>query len=104
MKELSAEFFVGGTKLMQSIFTHFNERNSDSYLPYIKDIELMLRYLDEQKEQAIGSYNRNTAGELTPGGSDDAGGDAEFGPMAGTSAGSPPASTSERVQELDAEA
>lgn len=60
MKELAAEFFVGGTKFMEEIFRHFKEKSADSYLPFYKDIELMMKQMDMMKEKQLGEVKRQT--------------------------------------------
>ena len=76
MKELAAEFFVGGTELMTSIFTYFDEKSPGTYLPYIEDIKLMLEYLEEQKEAKLGPAIRERSGQLESGRGSATGGDA----------------------------
>lgn len=71
MKELAGEFFVGSTKLMQSIFEDFGKQDADSYLPYYRDIEMMYQMIDNMKEAQVGQLRRqqatgpNVGGEAT---------------------------------------
>jgi hypothetical protein len=71
IKEVAAQFFVGSTKLMQDIFESFGEQNADDYLPYVKDLEMMVKQLEMMKNQAVsqqlgggGENVRSNSGEV----------------------------------------
>lgn len=54
IQAVAAKFFIGSTKMMEDVFETFNEHNTDSYLPYIRDIEMMVENMEAMKDQQIG--------------------------------------------------
>jgi hypothetical protein len=54
IKQVASKFFVGATNMMEEVFHFFGEERSDKYLPYVKDIQLMLQAMDMMKEQQVG--------------------------------------------------
>ena len=85
VQELGQKFFVGATNLMEQVFKFFGEDKTQDYLPYIKDIEMMLTAMDNQKDQGIkqikqqigaqsGLSENSPEVEPTPGGNPGAGG------------------------------
>ncbi len=53
IKEIATKFFIGATKLMDDIFQAFGTRETDDYLPYIRDIEMMVQAIEAQKDLRI---------------------------------------------------
>lgn len=65
IKQIATKFFVGATNMMDDIFTFFGEERSDRYLPYVKDIEMMLGAIDMLKDQNIGGAAKNVRSQVT---------------------------------------
>lgn len=53
IKEIATKFFIGATKLMDDIFQAFGTRETDDYLPYIRDVEMMVQAIEAQKDMKI---------------------------------------------------
>jgi hypothetical protein len=70
IKEFASKFFVGATKMMDDILRFFGERDVDSYLPYVRDIEMMHELMDGMREQQLGGMRnvRTNSGQMGPGG------------------------------------
>ena len=85
MKELGFTFFAGATKLMEDIFKHFDTRQTDDYLPYVEDINLLLDQVRELKEAQVGNVRANSRpdGGLSGGGGSPPGGAPQQSGMAG---------------------
>lgn len=68
IKQVAAKFFVGATNMMDEVFSFFGDERSDKYLPYVKDIELMLQAMDMAKEQQVGGLYEQINRAATRGG------------------------------------
>jgi hypothetical protein len=94
MKEAVTNFYVGLTKLMGKTLDNFGEVEHEDYLPYVKDIEMMLEHLQTMKDsqvKAVQDVRENGAGvrPSAPGGP--GGGGAVRRPgMAAAEGGAPP--------------
>ncbi len=53
VKEAAAEIIVGATKLMEKIMRSFDEDNTDDYLPYVRNLEVMLDAMSLQKDAQL---------------------------------------------------
>jgi hypothetical protein len=47
------KFFVGATNLMEEIFEEFGEIDTDRYLPYVKNIEMMVQAIESMQAQQM---------------------------------------------------
>jgi hypothetical protein len=46
--------YVGKVKMMRGMFENFNIDDIEDYLPYVRNLELMLKQLDTQKDEQLG--------------------------------------------------
>jgi hypothetical protein len=53
VKVAAAKFMVGGTKLMEKVFNQMDHPETDDYMLYVKDLEMMLDVMENQKDQRI---------------------------------------------------
>jgi len=53
IQEVAAKFFVGSTKLMDQIFKSFGEADTGDFLPFVRNIEMMLENIDAVKRQQM---------------------------------------------------
>jgi hypothetical protein len=69
IKEVATKFFIGATKLMEDIFQSFGTRETDDYLPYIRDIEMMVQAIEAQKDLRLqgGSSARQLPQQMASG-------------------------------------
>lgn len=80
IKEAGTKFFIGATKMMENMLKDFGEDETRDFLPYIKDIEMMVQAIEAQKDLQLRritenvqlSQNRSEVGSV-PGGSPGAG-------------------------------
>ena len=49
MKEFAMRIYVGKTKVMEQTLELFGTRETEEYVPYVRDIEMMLSMIDDQK-------------------------------------------------------
>ncbi len=54
IKEVALKFFLGSTTLMEKIFKFFGEVNTNEYLPYVKDLEMMVGAIEQMKTARLG--------------------------------------------------
>jgi hypothetical protein len=78
IKEVAAKFFVGATKMMDQVMEYFGEFDSTKFLPFVKNIEMMLEALDSAKNQQLGGLN--VPGSSRPVGTQPRGGEGVGGP------------------------
>lgn len=89
IREFASKFFVGATKMMDDILRFFGERDVDSYLPYVRDIEMMHEFMDTMREQKLGEMG-NVRGNSTGMGPGPGGGQSPMGPGPRPGMGNPP--------------
>lgn len=65
IKAVAAKFFVGATQMMDEIFKFFGEERSDKYLPYVRDIGMMLEAMDMQKDLNVSAQRGAQNGQNT---------------------------------------
>jgi hypothetical protein len=53
VKEAGAEIIVGATRLLEKIMHSFGEEDTDDYLPYVRNLELMLEAMELQKDAQL---------------------------------------------------
>jgi hypothetical protein len=53
IKEVATKFFIGATNLMEDVFEGFGEEDTDRFLPYIRDIEMMVEQIEAMKDQRL---------------------------------------------------
>ncbi len=83
MTDAVASYYVGKVKMMKEMLEHFQVDDVDDFVPYIRNLEIMLENLDSQKDQQLG-----VDGDGNPTGSNSFGGNpGEVGPTAGQTAG-----------------
>ena len=58
VKLAASKFIVGGTKLIERTFVQMDNPDTDDYLLYVKDLEMMLEALEAQKDQQISQMRR----------------------------------------------
>jgi hypothetical protein len=54
MTDAVASYYVGKVKMMKEMLTHFQVDDVDDFLPYVRNLEIMLEQLDTQKDQQLG--------------------------------------------------
>jgi hypothetical protein len=54
MTDAVASYYVGKVKMMKEMLEHFQVDNVDDFVPYVRNLELMLENLDAQKDQQLG--------------------------------------------------
>ena len=62
IQEVATKFFIGSTKMMEDIFKDFGEMQPNEYLPFIKDIEMMVNAIEAQKSQMVAQVGGRTGG------------------------------------------
>lgn len=87
MKEAVTNFYVGLTNLMEKTLKMFGELESESYLPYVKDIEMMLEHLQSMRDQQIGAMKNGVQGNMPTMGARQRGGPGAGGPVRGPGMG-----------------
>jgi len=58
----AAKFLVGGTKLLERIFTQMDHPETEDYMLYTKDLEMMLEAIEAQKDQQIAQMRGGQGG------------------------------------------
>lgn len=58
VKVAAAKFMVGGTKLMEKVFNQMDHPETDDYMLYVRDLEMMLDMMEGQKDQQIAQMQR----------------------------------------------
>ena len=53
IQEAATKFFLGSTRMMSDIFKDFGESQPNEFLPYVKDIEMMVNAIEAQKNAAL---------------------------------------------------
>ena len=53
LKEMMTKIFVGSTKMMSDVLEQMGTDDPNKYVPYIKDLELMMQMLEQQKDQQL---------------------------------------------------
>ena len=73
MTDAVASYYVGKVKMMKEMLEHFQVEDASDFLPYIRNLEMMLEQLDKQKDQQLGVDNdgnpidaMGTAGNMGP--------------------------------------
>lgn len=62
IQQVAQKFFTGATNLMEKTFNFFGEENTDDYLPYIRDIEMIQSAIARMKDQQIANVRERTEG------------------------------------------
>jgi len=62
IKQVAAKFFEGATNLMDKVFHLMDQPDTEDYLPYIKDIEMMNENIAAMKDQKIASVKQQMQG------------------------------------------
>jgi hypothetical protein len=62
IQQVAAKFFTGATEMMDKIFHLMDHPESEDYLPYTKDLELMLGQIEAMKDQKLAAAQRGTGG------------------------------------------
>jgi len=65
IKQIATKFFVGATNMMEDIFNFFGEDRPDRFLPYVRDIEMMLSAINMMKDNNLGGVARNVRGQVS---------------------------------------
>jgi len=65
IKEVANKFFIGATNLMQDIFEGFGVKDTDDYLPYIRDLEMMTDAVEAMKDQKLQGMTGGMGGART---------------------------------------
>lgn len=64
MKELATKFFIGTTTMMEKILEHFSIEDTDDYVPYVKDMKLMMDAMEAMKDQQLGQMKKQMQGGM----------------------------------------
>jgi hypothetical protein len=105
IREVAVKFFVGATKLMESVFEGFGEYETDTYLPYIRDIQMMIEQIEALKDARLqgGSHVRAVreapVGQMGPAAPPIGGFTGPYGGTAGASAAGTSAEGAEAAAE-----
>lgn len=87
MTDAVASYYVGKVKMMKEMLEYFQVDDVDDFVPYVRNLEMMLENLDKQKDQQLGvDSNGNPLVSQGTGEMDSAAGQG-IGPMAGGNAG-----------------
>jgi hypothetical protein len=102
IKEVAAKFFIGSTKMMEEVFETFDVDNTQQYLPYIQNLQMMVQAIEQMKSEQVnqaggGNVSQNSpqveprrgTGENPSGPSGGAGLGAPQGPTGGPQGGGP---------------
>lgn len=93
LKEFAARFYLGKSKIMQQTLELFGTMDTEDYVAYTRDIEILLEAIDNQKRQVVaqmeGAQNGQTAADGMVGGPIGAG-PGPAGPMGAPPAGPQP--------------
>lgn len=75
VQAVAAKFFIGATKLIDRVFNLMDHPETEDYLPYIKDIEMMVDAMDAKKDQAVAGQRQSggVQGGMGPSGNRPAG-------------------------------
>jgi hypothetical protein len=105
IKEVATKFFIGATKLMEDIFQSFGTRETDDYLPYIRDIEMMVQAIEAQKDLKLqgGSSGRAISQPVASGAVATQGPEGPYGGAAGNAATGPDRTSTQGSQVQGAE-
>jgi hypothetical protein len=66
IKQIAVKFFTGATNLMDKIFHLMDHPETEDYLPYIRDLELMTEQIEAMKDQRIAGAKRRMQGQGGP--------------------------------------
>ena len=61
VKQIATKFYVGATNLMDEVFKTFGEKQTQDYLPYVRDLEMLQDAVDAMKEQKLQQIKRGGA-------------------------------------------
>lgn len=87
MTDAVASYYVGKVKMMKEMLEYFQVDDVDDFVPYVRNLEMMLENLDKQKDQQLGvDSNGNPLVSQGTGGMDSTTGQG-IGPMAGGNSG-----------------
>jgi hypothetical protein len=75
MTDAVASYYVGKVKMMKEMLEHFQIDDVNDFVPYIRNLEMMLEKLDSQKDEQLGvdpdgnptgsdSFGGNPAGQV----------------------------------------
>jgi hypothetical protein len=79
IKEIATKFFIGSATMMEKILTYFSIDDTDNYIPYIKDMQMMMEVIESMKDQQVSQMGRQMNAQL-------GGNSPQMGPVAGGSA------------------
>ena len=83
IQEVAVKFFVGSSKLMEKIFEFFGEQDSDDYVPYIRDLQMMTEMIEGMKDEQVREA-RDAQSDMQAMGGVGAAGEVVQGPGGGT--------------------
>ena len=72
VQQIGIQFYVGATKLMENVFESFGEKQVEEYLPYVRDLEMLLATTAAMKDQQLAQAGKRLAdvnGQPNQGGS-----------------------------------
>lgn len=67
VQQIGIQFYVGATKLMENVFQSFGEKQTEDYIPYVRDLEMLLATTAAMKDQQLAQAGRSLANAGTPG-------------------------------------
>jgi hypothetical protein len=53
IKEVAMKFFLGATEMMADVFKDFGELETNKFLPYTKQIEIMMNAMEQMKQSQV---------------------------------------------------
>jgi hypothetical protein len=74
IKEFAAKVYVGGTKLADKMLEFFDVENTKDFLPYVKDIDMMLKMMEMMKERSMANVSQIGGGQIQTDGNGGSGG------------------------------
>lgn len=67
VQQIGIQFYVGATKLMENVFESFGEKQVEEYLPYVRDLEMLLATTAAMKDQQLSQAGKRLADVATSG-------------------------------------